>query len=122
MNTTELISDLTAEKLITLWEKACNWSLPIDNYEKSGSPEYPIYSIKLSTNVSLVITLEDKHTIRLLFSNFLTYKKFEITPDQFGELSLLHETSINEKQKSFNKELIQKGENELHSLLNASQF
>ena len=117
MNTTELNS----EKLINLWKSACSWDLPIDCYDKTGSPDYPIYSIKLSTNVSLIITLEDKHTIRLIFGDYLTYKKFEITSGQFELISLLHETSINEKQKKANQELIQKGEFELKVILSGQE-
>lgn len=113
MNTIELNS----EKLINLWKSACNWDLPIDCYDKTGSPDYPIYSIKLSKSISLIITLEDKHTIRLIFGDYLTYKKFEITSEQFESISLLHETSINEKQKKANQELIKKGEFELNVLL-----
>jgi len=113
------VQEITLEKLIELWNKGCQYELSIDNYDRRGDDEYPVYSIKMSDNVSVVISNEDKYVIRLVFSGYLTYKKFELSKEQFQQMEGAHERAISEKQKKLNENAVKRGEYELSVLLQA---
>lgn len=121
-------TELTAEDLTKIWSKACDWQLDIQNYRSSGTDEYPIITINLSTSLSIVAAkesifvketniIEDKYFVRLVFDNFLTYKKFELFPEQFEAMVILFENSISEKEKKQKEDLIKKGEFELNLII-----
>lgn len=114
--------EIGLEKLIDLWERGCNYQLSIDNYERSGDNEYPVYSIKMSDNVSIVISKEDKYRLRLVFSGYLTYKNFEISEEQFQQMESQHEKAIEAKQKVLNSNAVKRGEYELNVLLQAESI
>lgn len=114
--------EIGIEKLIDLWKRGCNYQLSIDNYERSVDSEYPLYSIKMSDNVSLVISKEDKYFLRLVFSGYLTYKKFEISEEQFQQMEAEHESAIETKQRTLNENAIKRGEYELDVLLQAESM
>lgn len=114
--------EINLEKLIELWYRGCNYQLSIDNYDRSGNNEYPVYSIKMSDNVSIVISKEDKYRLRLIFSGYLTYKNFEISEEQFQKMEAEHEAAIETKQKTLNANAIKRGEYELDVLLQAESM
>ena len=106
------VKEIQLENVIQKWNEVCNMNIPSESFQRIGDDVSPIYSIKISTNVSFAISKEDKLYFRIVFSGYLTYKKFELNEAQFDELISNHEKAIFEKEAKEKADLIEKCEGE----------
>lgn len=108
--------------LIDLWKNSCSPSKSIDDFTRIVDNDFPVLTIKLTTNVSVQLSKEDVYYIRLVFGGYINYKKSEISKEEFEELSILQENVINKKNTDIKKEIIKRGEHELATLMQYVKF
>lgn len=114
------ISKIEKNHAVILWTGACNINTPIDSFESQvdfSTGTFSVCSIKLTPNLSISITLEEKFYIRIIFDEYITYKKFEISKEEFESLCELHQKIVAIINSQIKEKAIQKGKEDLQRIM-----